>query len=147
MRPILGAIVLMALTPLPAWGCPNGQIACPKVPGGCRKLRDLAPLGREGDAPPLLGIAGLVVRQARAAKGGHTQLTLQKGTDVLDAICFGRTDLVEQLQTGVVVDVVARLASRTYQGMESLQLEIRDVALAGHLAGLRRARTPAGAAA
>ena len=66
---------------------------------------------------------------------------------MLDAICFGRSDLAEQLQTGVTVDVVARLASRTYQGVESLQLEIRDVAPAGHLAGLRRARTLAGAAA
>jgi single-stranded-DNA-specific exonuclease len=111
-------------------------------------LRDLAPLGREGDAPPLLGIAGLVVRQARAVKGGHTQLTLQKGTDVLDAICFGRTDLVDQLPAGTAVDVVARLASRTWQGMETLQLEIRDVAPAGHLAALRRAaRSAAGAAA
>ena len=110
-------------------------------------FRDLAPLEREGDAPPLIGIAGLVVTRVRAAKGGHTQLTLQKGTDVLDAICFGRSDLAEQLQTGVTVDVVARLASRTYQGVESLQLEIRDVAPAGHLAGLRRARTLAGAAA
>lgn len=102
-------------------------------------LRDLAPLGREGDAPPLVGIAGLVVRQARAVKGGHTQLTLQKGTDVLDAICFGRTDLAELLQPGTAVDVAARLASRTWQGMETLQLEIRDVAPAGHLAALRRA--------
>jgi hypothetical protein len=81
-------------------------------------------------------------------KGGHTQLTLQKGTDVLDAICFGRTDLVDQLPSGTAVDVVARLASRTWQGMESLQLEIRDVAPAGHLAALRRAtRATAGAAA
>ena len=38
------------------------------------------------------------------------------------------------------MDVVARLSSRTFAGMESLQLEVRDVAPAGHLAQLRRAR-------
>lgn len=103
-------------------------------------FRDLAPLEREGDAPPLIGIAGLIVTRVRAAKGGHTQLTLQKGTDVLDAICFGRSDLAERLQLGDSVDVVARLSSRAYQGMEMLQLDVKDVASAGHLAELRRAR-------
>lgn len=101
-------------------------------------FRNLAPLEREGDTPPLIGISGLVVRRARTASGGHTQLTLQKGTDVLDAICFGRTDLAQQLQPGQAVDVVARLASRTFSGLETLQLEIRDVAPGGHLADLRR---------
>ncbi len=102
-------------------------------------LRDLEPLEREGDPPPLLGIAGLIVRQVRAARGGHTQLTLQRGADVLDAICFGRADLADRLLPGQVVDVAARLRSRSWQGMESLQLEVRDVAPGGHLADLRRA--------
>jgi hypothetical protein len=59
---------------------------------------------------------------------------------VLDAICFGRPELADQLQPGRPVDVVARLASRTFWGLESLQLEIRDVAPAGHLAMLKRQR-------
>jgi len=99
----------------------------------------LAPLERAGDEPALLGIAGLVVTRARVANGGHTQLTLRKGIDVLDAICFGRAELAEQLHEGDVVDVAARLSSRTFGGHESLQLEIKDVAPSGHLAGLRRA--------
>jgi len=111
-------------------------------------FRNLAPLEREGDTPALIGIAGLVVTRVRAANGGHTQLTLQKGTDVLDAICFGRADLSELLRPGQVVDVVARLASRTFSSLETLQLEIRDVAPAGHLASLRRlTRTMDGVAA
>jgi single-stranded-DNA-specific exonuclease len=103
-------------------------------------LRDLAPLEREGDTPPLLGIAGLIVRRVRPAAGGHTQLTLQKGIEVVDGICFGRPELADQLGDGQVVDVVARLASRTWGGMETLRLEIRDVASGGHLASLRSAR-------
>jgi single-stranded-DNA-specific exonuclease len=104
-------------------------------------LANLAPLEREGDPPPLVAIAGLVVRRARIARGGHAQLTLQKGLDVLDAICFGRADLAERLGEGDTVDVVARLSSRTFAGLETLQLEVRDVAPAGHLVALRAAAT------
>jgi hypothetical protein len=43
------------------------------------------------------------------------------------------------LAEGVSVDVAARLSSRRFAGLETLQLEIRDVAPAGHLAALRAA--------
>jgi len=38
-----------------------------------------------------------------------------------------------------VVDVAARLDSRHFGGFETLQLDVRDVAPAGHLAGLAAA--------
>ena len=56
---------------------------------------------------------------------------------MVDAICFGRPDLAERLGEGQEVDVVARLTSRTFAGMETLQLEVRDIAPTGRLAGLR----------
>jgi single-stranded-DNA-specific exonuclease len=101
---------------------------------------ELMPLDGVGDEPPLLGIAGLTVARVRSANGGHTQMTLRKGAEVLDGICFGRADLVGAIGEGDVVDVAARLSSRRYGGMETLQLEIRDLAPAGHLAAMRRAR-------
>ncbi len=100
-------------------------------------LRELAPLEGAGDAPPLVGIAGLAVNRVRAANGGHTQLTLRRGREVVDGIAFGRADLAEQLTEGSEIDVVARLASRTFAGLETLQLEIRDVAPAGWLRTMR----------
>jgi single-stranded-DNA-specific exonuclease len=100
-------------------------------------LRELAPLEGAGDAPPLVGIAGLAVVRTRVANGGHTQLTLRRGREVVDGICFGRTDLAEQLMEGQEIDVVARLASRTFAGLETLQLEVRDVAPAGSLRRMR----------
>ena len=100
-------------------------------------LRELAPLEGAGDAPPLVGIAGLAVNRVRAANGGHTQLTLRRGREVVDGICFGRADLTDQLMEGSEIDVVARLASRTFAGLETLQLEVRDVAPAGTLRALR----------
>jgi hypothetical protein len=104
---------------------------------------ELLPLDGVGDEPPLLGIAGLSVARVRAANGGHTQLTLRKGMEVLDGISFGRSDLVDMLREGDVVDVAARLSSRRFGGLETLQLEVRDVAPAGHLAAIR-ARGSAG---
>ena len=60
---------------------------------------------------------------------------------MLDAICFGRSDLAEILTEGQEIDVVARLSSRTFAGYESLQLDIRDVAPAGWLRGISRSET------
>lgn len=100
---------------------------------------ELMPLDGVGDEPPLLGIAGLTVARVRSATGGHSQITLRKGLEVLDSIAFGRADLADMLQEGDVVDVAARLASRRFGGMETLQLEVRDMAPAGHLAALRAA--------
>jgi len=97
-------------------------------------LREMARLDGSGDAPPLVGISGLRVARVRPAKGGHLQLTLRKEREVIDGICFGRAeDLSGTLQEGQALDVVARLASRSFGGFESLQLEIRDVGPAGTL--------------
>jgi single-stranded-DNA-specific exonuclease len=95
-----------------------------------RDLRRLAPCGI-GNPEPLVAVLGLTVTRVRAASGGHSQLTLRRELDVLDGIAFGRPDLAETVHVGDRVDVVARLASRTFGGYESLQLEIRDVAAAG----------------
>jgi single-stranded-DNA-specific exonuclease len=95
-----------------------------------RDLRRLAPCG-VGNPEPLVAVLGLTVTRVRAASGGHSQLTLRRELDVLDGIAFGRPDLAETVHEGDRVDVVARLASRTFGGYESLQLEIRDVAAAG----------------
>ena len=95
-----------------------------------RELALLAPTG-PGNPEPLVGILGLTVTRVRAATGGHTQLTLRRERDVLDAIAFGRADLAETVHEGDRVDVVARLVSRLFGGFESIQLEVRDVATSG----------------
>jgi single-stranded-DNA-specific exonuclease len=95
-----------------------------------RDLARLAPCG-VGNTEPLLLVEGLTVTRVRAASGGHSQLTLRRRLDVIDGIAFGRSDLAETVHEGDVVDVAARLVTRTFGGYESLQLEIRDVASAG----------------
>ncbi|OGN81949.1 MAG: single-stranded-DNA-specific exonuclease RecJ [Chloroflexi bacterium GWC2_73_18] len=95
-----------------------------------RELSLLAPTG-PGNPDPLLAVLGVEVVRVRAANGGHTQLTLRKGLEVLDGIAFGRPDLAGAVAPGDRLDVVGRLASRSFGGFESLQLEIRDAATSG----------------
>jgi single-stranded-DNA-specific exonuclease len=95
--------------------------------------RDLARLGPfgTGNPEPLVCVLGLTVQRLRAASGGHTQLVLRRERDVLDGIAFGWPELVDQVGEGDLVDVVARLTSRTFGGLETLQLDIRDVSPSG----------------
>ncbi len=106
---------------LPAWFVDYGLF---------RDLARLAPCGT-GNPEPLVAVLGLTVQRVRAANGGHTQLVLRRDRDVLDGIAFGRPDLAETLAEGDRVDVVARLASRRFGGLETLQLEVRDVSASG----------------
>jgi single-stranded-DNA-specific exonuclease len=95
-----------------------------------RDLARLAPCG-PGNPDPLVAVLGLTVQRVRAANGGHTQLVLRRERDVLDGIAFGRPDLAATVAEGERVDVVARLASRVFGGLETLQLEVRDMAASG----------------
>jgi single-stranded-DNA-specific exonuclease len=96
-----------------------------------RALGRLAPAGT-GNPDPLVAVLGLQVMRAREASGGHTQLVLRRELDVLDGIAFGWPELAAAVAEGDRIDVVARLTSRRFGGIESLQLEIRDAASSGH---------------
>jgi single-stranded-DNA-specific exonuclease len=96
-----------------------------------RELARLAPCGT-GNAEPLVAVLGLTVTRVREASGGHTQLVLRRERDVLDGIAFGWPELATLVHEGDRVDIVARLASRRFGGLESLQLEVRDAAPSGY---------------
>ncbi len=101
-----------------------------------RELARLAPCGT-GNAEPLVAVLGLTVTRVREASGGHTQLVLRRERDVLDGIAFGWPELATLVHEGDRLDIVARLASRRFGGLESLQLEVRDAAPSGHHAEAR----------
>jgi single-stranded-DNA-specific exonuclease len=109
------------------------DLAVPALDVDYRLFRDLgglAPYG-PGNPEPLVAVLGLTVTRVRLAADDHTSLTLRRDRDVLDGIAFGRPDIAALIQEGDRIDVVARLASRTFGGFESLQLEIRDAAPCG----------------
>jgi single-stranded-DNA-specific exonuclease len=99
-----------------------------------REIGLLAPTGA-GNPAPLLAVTGLTVSRVRSASGGHTQLVLRRSRDVIDGIAFRRPDLATTLHEGDRIDVVARPASRTFGGFESIQLEVVDVGPAGEQFG------------
>jgi single-stranded-DNA-specific exonuclease len=105
-----------------------------------REVALLAPTGA-GNPAPAFAFRGLVVSRVRAANGGHTQLVLRRARDVVDGIAFRRADLAEMLHEGDRIDVVARPSSRLFGGIESIQLEILDVAAEGAQPGLRHPET------
>ena len=95
-----------------------------------RDLLRLAPYGT-GNPEPMVAVLGLTVTRAREADGGHSQLVLKRRLDVLDGIAFGWPELSHEVAEGEAIDVVARLMSRRFGGIESLQLDIRDAAPSG----------------
>jgi single-stranded-DNA-specific exonuclease len=97
-----------------------------------RELARLAPCG-VGNPEPLVAILGLTVMRAREATGGHTQLVLKRDLDVIDGIAFGWPELAALVAEGDRLDVVGRVMSRRFGGMESLQVEVRDAATSGTL--------------
>jgi single-stranded-DNA-specific exonuclease len=105
-----------------------------------RDVARLEPYG-PGNPDPLFIVVGLTVGRIRSANGGHTQLVLRRDIDVLDGIAFGRDDLVGSVAEGDRVDVVARIVSRRFGGIESLQLDVRDVAPSGWFEVPRRSPT------
>jgi single-stranded-DNA-specific exonuclease len=95
-----------------------------------RELARLAPCGT-GNPEPVVAVLGLTVVRAREATGGHTQLVLKRERDVLDGIAFGWPELATLVAAGDRIDIVGRVSSRRFGGLESLQLEIRDAAPSG----------------
>lgn len=92
-----------------------------------RDLGRLAPAGT-GNPEPLVAVLGLQVVRVREASGGHTQVVLKRDLDVVDGIAFGWPELATLISEGERVDIVARIVSRRFGSVESLQLEIRDAA-------------------
>jgi single-stranded-DNA-specific exonuclease len=109
------------------------DLALPAVAVDYQLLRELANLGPygPGNPDPVIAILGMTVTRVRLATGSHTQLTLRRTRDVIDAIAFDRPDLAEAVAEGDRIDVVGRLVSRAFGGIESLQIEVRDVATSG----------------
>ena len=92
-----------------------------------RELDRLAPYG-PGNPLPLVAVLGLTAMRVRPASGGHTQLTLRRALDVIDGIAFDRPDMAESIAEGQRIDVVGRITSRRFAGLESLQIEVLDAA-------------------
>jgi len=88
------------------------------------ELAGLEPFG-QGNPEPLFLLRKIALVTARrvGAQGGHLQLRLQKGSQIVNAIFFGGGD--KQLSAGETVDAVVVPAVNIWQGQTSLSLQVR----------------------
>ena len=90
-------------------------------------LKELEPFG-EGNKMPIFAFKNLKVDSIRAlSEGKHLKLTLKEGNTVVNAIGFNMGDLVEEYRIGDKIDVVGVLEINTFNGVETLQINIKDI--------------------
>lgn len=90
-------------------------------------LKQLEPFG-EGNKMPVFVFKNLKIDSIRAlSEGKHLKLTLKEGNTVVNAIGFNIGNLAEEYRIGDKIDVVGVLEVNNFNGVESLQINIKDI--------------------
>ena len=90
-------------------------------------LKRLEPFG-EGNKMPLFAYKGLRINSIRAlTEGKHLKLTLKDDNIIINAIGFNMGNLVNDYLIGDKVDVVGVLEINNFNGIESVQINIKDI--------------------
>ncbi|MBR0351099.1 MAG: single-stranded-DNA-specific exonuclease RecJ [Clostridia bacterium] len=92
-----------------------------------KSLKLLEPFG-EANKTPVFLFKGLKIDSIRAlSEGKHLKLTLKEDNTIVDAIGFNKGNLVDEYRIGDQVDVVGTLEINTFNGVESIQILIKDM--------------------
>ena len=92
-----------------------------------KQLEQLEPFG-EGNKVPLFAYKGLKINSIRALTDGkHLKLTLKDDNLIIDAIGFNMGHLVDDYRIEDKVDVVGVLEINSFNGMEQVQINLKDV--------------------
>jgi single-stranded-DNA-specific exonuclease len=99
-------------------------------------VNDLKRLGPFGHAnrKPLLCCRGLTIAgpPRRVGKtGDHLQLFVKQGQASMKCIAFNFGGMIDQLRTGTLIDVAVEPQINEYMGRRSVELEVKDLQLAG----------------
>ena len=87
----------------------------------------LEPFG-EGNKMPLFAFKNLKINSIRSlSEGKHIKLTLQDNNNMINAIGFNMGELADELRIGDRVDVVGVLEINTFNGVESIQINLKDI--------------------
>ena len=90
-------------------------------------LKQLEPFG-EGNKMPVFVLKNLKIDSIRAlSEGKHLKLTLKEGNTVVNAIGFNIGNLADEYIIGDKIDVVGVLEVNNFNGVESLQINIKDI--------------------
>ena len=92
-----------------------------------KSIKMLEPFG-EANKTPLFLIKNLKIKSIRAlSEGKHLKLTLKDDQYMIDAIGFNMGELSEKYLLDDKVDVVGNLDINSFNGMESVQLILKDI--------------------
>ena len=92
-----------------------------------QELSLLEPFG-EANKMPLFLYKNLKINSIRSlSEGKHIKLTLQDNHFYIDAIGFNLGHLAEEYQIGDKIDVVGTLEINSFNGRESVQINLKDV--------------------
>ena len=90
-------------------------------------LKELEPFG-EGNKMPIFAFKNLKIDSIRAlSEGKHLKLTLKEGNTVVNAIGFNMGGLAEEYRIGDKIDVVGVLEINTFNGVDTLQINMKDI--------------------
>lgn len=90
-------------------------------------LKQLEPFG-EGNRMPVFVFKNLKIDSIRAlSEGKHLKLTLKDNNTIINSIGFNLGHLAEEYRIGDKIDVVGVLEINSFNGVESLQINMKDV--------------------
>lgn len=90
-------------------------------------LKQLEPFG-EGNKMPIFAFKNLKIDSIRAlSEGKHLKLTLKDNNFIVSAIGFNMGELVEDYRIGDKVDIVGTLEINSFNGMDSIQINMKDM--------------------
>lgn len=92
-----------------------------------RELEKLEPFG-EANETPLFIIKNLKIESIRAiTEGAHLKLKLKDENMQIDVIGFHLGEYAEEYRLGDKIDIVGNLEINVYNGLESIQMNIKDL--------------------
>ena len=90
-------------------------------------LKQLEPFG-EGNKTPIFAIKKLKIDSIRAlSEGKHLKMTLRDNNTIVNAIGFNMGHLADEYRIGDKIDVVGVLEVNSFNGVDSLQINLKDV--------------------
>ena len=90
-------------------------------------LKQLEPFG-EGNKMPIFAFKNLKIDSIRSlSEGKHIKMTLKDGNSVVNAIGFNLGHLADEYRIGDKIDVVGTLEINSFNGVDNLQINLKDV--------------------
>ena len=90
-------------------------------------LKQLEPFG-EANKMPIFLFKNLKIDSIRAlSEGKHLKLTLKDNNNIINAIGFNIGKLADEYRIGDKIDVVGTLEINTFNGVDNLQINIKDI--------------------